>query len=309
MEGWKKWILLPGLALYLLVLGVGSAFVVVTNFPSKDTATNKIHFPNETPSSAEAAKTESSETEGERSEEETGFVQRIVEISIFGKTFRLTVDQALMLLAFLAGVTGSFLHTAQSLASYVGNRAFRASWSLWYALRPWIGGVLGLTLFIVFGAGFVSGIDLLNPAAVVAVGLLGGWFSKTTTDKLQEVFETLFKTSADEKRKDSLVESPRPAISEIEPDPVPGDEETLTIRGSGFHEEAAVQLGDDEIAEEHVTRHSGGRLEVALAGWEQRPTQRATVNVRVRNPDGTERLSRSSSVVFEVPEPLGSPPE
>ena len=33
---------------------------------------------------------------------------------------------------------------------------------------------------------------------------LSGWFSKTTTDKLQEVFETLLKTDQDKKRKDKL---------------------------------------------------------------------------------------------------------
>ena len=44
----------------------------------------------------------------------------------------------------------------------------------------------------------------MNPYGIVAIGILGGWFSKATTDKLQEVFETLFKTDADKQRKDKL---------------------------------------------------------------------------------------------------------
>jgi len=37
----------------------------------------------------------------------------------------------------------------------------------------------------------------MNPYGVTAISLLGGWFLKTTTGKLQEVFEVLFKTNAD----------------------------------------------------------------------------------------------------------------
>jgi hypothetical protein len=60
-------------------------------------------------------------------------------------------DQGLVLLALLAGILGSFMHAAQSLSAFVGNRQLRASWTLWYVLRPPIGAILG-ALFYFFCA-------------------------------------------------------------------------------------------------------------------------------------------------------------
>lgn len=115
-------------------------------------------------------------------------------------------DQGLLIIALVAGIAGSFIHAAQSLASYIGNRQFVISWAAWYILRPWVGGLLGFTIYFALRAGLISGSGNINPYGVIAIGLLGGWFSKTTTDKLQEVFETLFKTNEDEKRKHKLLE-------------------------------------------------------------------------------------------------------
>jgi hypothetical protein len=123
-----------------------------------------------------------------------------------------SLGQTLLLFSFLAGVVGSFLHAAQSLITYMGNKAFVTSWVPWYLVRPWIGGVLGITLYFSFRAGLVSGVGDFNPYGVIALGLLGGWFSKTATDKLQEVFETLFRTDADRKRKDKLTDDDRPIL-------------------------------------------------------------------------------------------------
>jgi hypothetical protein len=121
-------------------------------------------------------------------------------------------EQGFIMLAFLAGLAGSFLHGAQSLATYLGNEQFKRSWATWYFLRPWIGGVLGFTIYFAFRAGLVSSTSGLNPFGVVALGALGGWFSKTTTDKLQEVFETLFRTRQDDNRKDKLVSGTKETV-------------------------------------------------------------------------------------------------
>jgi hypothetical protein len=146
------------LVIYLSVVGLGAAIEVIINFPTET---------NDVVSFAQ-------DTEGQ-----TVFAP-------FGKIR--STDQGLLLLAFLAGITGSFLHAAQSLSSYVGNGEFKTTWAAWYFLRPWIGGILGFAIYFVFRAGLVAGANAMNPYGVVALGLLGGWFSKTTTDKLQEVF-------------------------------------------------------------------------------------------------------------------------
>src|SRR6185295_6479708 len=95
---------------YLLVLGVGAAVALVGNFPP-------------------AAGTPAAPC-------------RIWLVPICATE---TPEQRLMLLAFLAGMVGSFLHAAQSLATYIGNNDFKMSWTAWYVLRPWVGGVLGFT--------------------------------------------------------------------------------------------------------------------------------------------------------------------
>jgi hypothetical protein len=163
------------LVIYLLVVGLGAAVGVILNFPSLEN--DGVVFPQIN----EAGK---------------------AQFAPFG--FVVSADQGLLLLALLAGVAGSFLHAAQSLCSYIGNAEFKASWAAWYFMRPWIGGILGFAIYFAFRAGLITGPGAVNPYGVLALGLLGGWFSKITTDKLQEVFETLFKTNLDEQRKNKL---------------------------------------------------------------------------------------------------------
>jgi IPT/TIG domain-containing protein len=204
-----------------------------------------------------------------------------------------TVDRQLLLLAFAAGVAGSFLHGAQSLSSYIGNVEFKSRWAIWYLLRPCIGGILGLSVYFAFRAGLVAGASFVNPYGVVAVGLLGGWFSKTTSDKLQEVFETLFKTDEDDKRKDKLADE-RPIIKEVRPEPVPSGQDNLTIVGQNFLDGATFLLDGNELQTQFISE-SQLRVLVAVA---QRPAAGTNVQVRVKNPSGSDPISSSRTVLF-----------
>ena len=173
---WKKaefW-LAVFLVAYLLVVGVGATVAVILNFHQRmEMASSFLRIKPKKP-----------------------------QLIPFGAIA--SDDQGLVVLALLAGIAGSFLHAGQSLITFIGNGSFKASWTAWYFLRPWIGGVLGFSLYFALRAGLISGAQGVNPYGVIALGLLGGWFSKTTTDKLQEVFSTLFKTNEDENRKDKL---------------------------------------------------------------------------------------------------------
>ncbi len=142
------------LVIYLLFIGVGAASMVIFNFPTEEEG--KIIF----------AQNENKE------------------LSFYPFGAISSIDQGFLLLAFLAGMAGSFLHAAHSLSTYMGNSSFKPSWTTWYFLRPWIGGVLGFAIYLTFRAGLVSGASAANPYGVVALGFMGGWFSKTTTDKL-----------------------------------------------------------------------------------------------------------------------------
>jgi len=68
-----------------------------------------------------------------------------------------------------------------------------------------------MSVAVVFGAGLVGQSSFangqINLFGVIALALMGEWFSKTTSDKLQEVFSTLFSSDADKERTDKLKEA------------------------------------------------------------------------------------------------------
>ena len=210
-----------------------------------------------------------------------------VSCTVLGLTFGTTADRVLLFAAMLAGIVGSFLHAAQSLATYVGNDDFKMSWTAWYVLRPWIGGILGFALYFVARAGLLGapgeGGDSANPYGVVAIGLLGGWFSKTTTDKLQEVFATLFKTDEDKKRKDKLTPHAQPVVSKVTPLPVTASATEITVSGTGFLDGATASIGAVVLDTKFVSAQA---LTVSLAKLTTRPTGEATLVVK--NPSGTK---------------------
>jgi len=201
----------------------------------------------------------------------------------------------LLMQAGLAGIVGSILHAAQSLTSYVGNDTFKMSWTAWYVMRPWIGGILALAMALAAQAGLVGagGGGTVNVFGITALGLLGGWFSKTTTDKLQEVFSTLFKTDADKERTDKL-KGDQPVIKEVIPPSVPKTATEITIRGTGFITGAHVTIDDKAVDAMFI---SPTELKIDLAKLPARPTGR--VLVVVTNPSGAKPKSETFLLTFE----------
>jgi len=253
---------------YLLVVGMGSAGIVIYSFPEKHN--EEIIFP--------------------RTDIQNGSYEVLPYLK-FEKT-----DQGLMLLAFLAGIAGSFLHAAQSLSSYLGNGTFRASWTVWYFLRPWIGGVLGFSIYFALRAGLFTGTASVNPHGLVAFGLLGGWFSKTTTDKLQEVFETLFKTNEDNKRKDKLQVLNPPTINSIVPPIISSSTQEIFISGSDFLKGAVVNINGKETLTEFI---SETELKVSFSPAIQRPATGTKTQLYVKNPKGINRKSDDFDIEFQ----------
>ena len=170
---------------------------------------------------------------------------------IFGLfTLRLDREQALILLVLLISATGSFVHIATSFSSFVGNRQYYARWTWWYVLRVVVGTALALILYFAIRGGFMSanasGSDV-NAYGIAAIAGLTGLFSKQATDKLREVFETLFKVSGDAgdaQRKDGL-DNPKPILSRIEPATalVGTQSPTISLHGTGFSSASIVRVG------------------------------------------------------------------
>lgn len=125
-------------------------------------------------------------------------------------TFSVTRDGALLVLAIAASGVGGFVHAATSFADFVGNQTLRYSWIWWYLLRALIAAGLAVLFYFAIRAGFLSTGSTakdVNPFGVAAIAGLTGLFSKQATDKLSEVFATVFKTDpkhGDALREDSL---------------------------------------------------------------------------------------------------------
>ncbi|HXV98983.1 MAG TPA: IPT/TIG domain-containing protein [Anaerolineae bacterium] len=163
--------------------------------------------------------------------------------------FSIPLDVRLILVVMVAGGLGSFIHAATSFGDYVGNNALASSWIWWYILRPFIGMMLAVVFYLALRGGFLSGgIEAgdINSFGITALAGLVGMFSKQATDKLNEIFKTLFKTDPDEgdaKRKDNLA-NPVPSINDIEPKLIEPKTGTLTVlvKGTGFVSGSAVRI-------------------------------------------------------------------
>ncbi|MBN2174289.1 MAG: hypothetical protein JW731_09165 [Bacteroidales bacterium] len=115
----------------------------------------------------------------------------------FGYKIIISAEARLILLVLAVGALGSFIHGATSFISFVGNNKLEKSWTWWYFLRPFIGGVLALIFYFVIRAGFLSagsGSEDISIFGITAISGLVGMFSKNAIDKLEELFKTLFKT-------------------------------------------------------------------------------------------------------------------
>lgn len=131
-------------------------------------------------------------------------------LCLFGQRLTIENESRWILIVLLTGALGSYVHAATSFVTFVGNRSLVMSWTWWYILRPFIGSSLALIFYFVIRGGLLStGTDAANVSifGIAAVSGMVGMFSKQATDKLREVFDTLFKTKAgqgDDARADKL---------------------------------------------------------------------------------------------------------
>ncbi len=160
-------------------------------------------------------------------------------------TLQLTPGTAYIVLVALVGALGASIHIGTSFSDFVGNRRFLASWAPWYLLRPVVGAALSLLLYFAVRGGFFSASSQsadVNPYGIAALAGLAGLFSKQATDKLREVFETLFHVSkGDAQRMDNLANEP-PILTVIEPDHVAAGSKNvvITVHGEHFVKDASI---------------------------------------------------------------------
>ena len=123
----------------------------------------------------------------------------------FGRCY-LSLNMQLLLLGILSGALGSLIHGIKSLADFLGNRTAKTSWFWFYVTRPFMGGSLALIFYAVIRGGFMGGTpadaSAVNSYGVVAICGLVGMFADRASQKLSQVFDTMFAT--DDSRKDKM---------------------------------------------------------------------------------------------------------
>jgi hypothetical protein len=117
-------------------------------------------------------------------------------------------EQTVMLMVVLLGALGGSLHMTGSFTKFIGNRQLLRSWLPYYFFMPFVGAVLASIVYMLLRVGFVSpsgasgdGSSLadLNLIGIYAFAALSGMFSKTATEKLGEVFNTIFRANGKER--------------------------------------------------------------------------------------------------------------
>ena len=120
-------------------------------------------------------------------------------LRLFIREWTVTREMQLLLMVLFAGALGSLVHAVQSLADFIGNRTAITSWFWWYITRPFLGGALAFIVYAVVRGGFLTGsaadARIINPFGAIAVAALVGMFADKATQKLAELFDTLFKTT------------------------------------------------------------------------------------------------------------------
>lgn len=222
-----------------------------------------------------------------------------------------TFDERLLLLVIVAGMLGAFIHGATSIADYIGNNRFNRNWTWFYVLRPGIGMALALVFYFVIRGGFLTtsgGAGDINPYGIAALAGMVGMFSKQATDKLSEVFSTLFRSSGDAQRRDSLTPEKRVALVLDPPSVVAGGEAfKLSVSGTGFVDGAVINV--DTVAQT-TTFESPTKLSAEIA--KEAIANPGTLKVSVVNKDqttiGPVDLAVSPANGAPPPPPAETPP-
>lgn len=218
---------------------------------------------------------------------------------------RLVLTQGqLFLAAMLAGGIGSYIHGVNSFVTYVGNRSFTRSWAPWYLLRPFMGVAMAVIFYVVVRGGVLvlsGGVSQVDPYAMMTVAALAGMFSKQASDKLAEVFDTLFRSRADEERSGKL-QGAEFKVTALDPAKVQaGSADTMVkVSGSGFVEGAVARVGGTDLA---TTFKSATELTVLVPAANLAAA--GEVEIEIVNPGENGGSGKIKLIVELAPVPAG----
>ena len=138
-------------------------------------------------------------------------------------------ERTILLMVFLMGGLGGSIRMLSSIVKYVGNGMFTRNWLPFYYLGALTGALVAPVIYLMLRAGALTAPSTqtaaasLNLISMYGFAALSGLFSKNATDKLAEVFATVFPPK--KKDKGGLDEKKKPAASAPKSPPKQTDSE------------------------------------------------------------------------------------
>ena len=103
------------------------------------------------------------------------------------------------LIASMFGALGGAVHALSSLTTWRGTNKLESSWTQWYIARPLVGAAISFIIYVIVRAGYFDSSTVINDGSlsisvygIAAIGALVGFMSSAATQKLKDVFDTVF---------------------------------------------------------------------------------------------------------------------
>jgi len=129
-----------------------------------------------------------------------------VDWAFAGRTREITAELRLILLVLFVGGFSASVFGLNSFANYSGQELLKANWLWLYFARPIIGAGVAFVFYLIVRGGFLAGTNVdvkaVTPFGFVAVAALVGMFSDAAINKLNDIFDTMFR--AKDTRKETL---------------------------------------------------------------------------------------------------------
>jgi hypothetical protein len=118
-----------------------------------------------------------------------------------GSELPATLERSYLVLTLLFGMLGGSAHGLGSLMGFRGQRRLFRSWTLWYFALPLLGGIMAFIFYVAIRAGLLptNATSSMNLYGVGGISVLVGLFTDDATNKLGEVFRTMFRTGGQDR--------------------------------------------------------------------------------------------------------------
>lgn len=153
-------------------------------------------------------------------------------------------EKNFFIIVAIAGALGAMGHVLRSFFRYVGERNLVWSWMLSYFLIPLVGAIIGTLVFILLRAGLITGggVAQSDPFGFAAVAALVGLFSSQASEKLKQIFETIFATPEAGGESVTAPTTIAPVIAAFKP-PEGRVEDPVELEGDSLEEVEVVLFG------------------------------------------------------------------